>query len=1359
MCDEIEARLREIFDEEIRTYWNPSGAPGVAASADQSGPSEARRLKLEAQAHQLFGENRAPKDVFVGRDQQLKAIDDYLRDENDRKPLVVHGPSGTGKTALLARAAQAAEKGERRVIVRFLGTTPQSSNLRSLLQNLCRALRPAGEVESQVSAELRELQEEFDRLLALATAEKPILVFLDALDQLDEADGAHQTYWLRTPLPSHVKVVVSCIRDDEGPAELNEPNRFFEQRKLLDRAIAVEALTAPDAIRAIDLWLQRDERRHGRRRHLTKGQLDAIAARITPDLATACRRALYLRILFEECRLWPSWKAVRADELGENTAALLEGLFERLALSAVHGSLLVESVLSYIACARRGLSESEVLEVLWADPDYRQHLHDVSLKTSHELPSGATRIPIAIWSRLRHRRLARYFQSELQPWWCESVVSRQIAEATAAQRVPNARRATELPWQLLHEADESDPGHETPAVWDAPTAVLCDLEFVEVKCAAGLVFELQEDYRNTIGAMPEAQEGPRQERERQARLARWTEEIITYSRQWSERRDRKARGEVVVDSEPRLPELPATCRMWTEEEIEANCQRIIENPTRLDRVRAFAGFVEQGCYPLLDFGFMPGFALQQGFNHAPSGPVRNVAHGMLPRCNAPLLLRRWPAAATWNPNAALLRTLEGHSYRVSTLSITPDGQRAVSGSDDKTLRVWDLKSGACVRTMKGHLSSVRSVSVTADGRQAASGHEDGAVCLWDIESGSCLRTFGESIVNLEVGDLKFDFRESDGHSARVAGLSITPDGRRVVSGSVDKTLRVWDSESGECLRTLEGHRSTIASVSVTADGLRAVSASQDRMLRVWDVESGACLRELEGHTGPVNSISVTADELRAVSGSWDNTLRVWDLESGACLRQLNGHSESVESVSVTADGRFAVSGSEDRTLRMWDIESGVCLRTLEGHSGNVHSVSVTSDGRRAVSGSLDRTLRVWNLEDGSCMSTFDGYGMGINILCATPNGRLAVSTSVVGRYEQYAPRVWDIEQGICLRTLKGHTDNVNCIKVTSDGLRVVSGSCDKTLRVWDIESGACLRQLKGHSQSVDSVSVTLDGRFAVSGSRDRTVRIWDLEGGVCLHTLEGHTENVESVSVTPDGRRAVSGSYDKTLRVWDIESGSCLHTLKGHRDWVKSVDVTPDGRRLVSMSDGHRDTSVRVWDLESGACLHNLDARSAVVVSPNGRHAVSSSSPENLLEIWDLESGACLRTLKGHSQWVSSVSFTPDGRRVVTGSDDRTVRVWDIESGLCEAVFIAPSGVRHIAILSTLILIGTSVGQLLRVEMGNLPLEPVIVPDPSDTAFEALLRRGLDLSLQGKGADHEETVAHRTALALHLERIRRQTKQ
>jgi WD40 repeat protein len=824
-------------------------------------------------------------------------------------------------------------------------------------------------------------------------------------------------------------------------------------------------------------------------------------------------------------------------------------------------------------------------------------------------------------------------------------------------------------------------------------ALLTDLPWIEAKCKAGLTFGLQEDYRQTIEMLPEAQDELKEEAQRQSETSRWTKEIVDYARQWSARRDRLAHAETVEEREPELPKPVLSVEPWSEERIDQEAERIRVNPTPLDRLRALQGFVQQDTYPLQEFGTRAGFVVQHAFNHAPAGPVHDAAPQPLPSVEAPLLLRRWFSRDQYNPKLALLRTLEGHSGWVTSVSVMPDGRRAVSGSDDKALRVWDLESGECLRTLEGHRDEVSSVSATPDGRRAVSGSNDKTLRVWDLESGQCLRTL-------------------EGHSNWVTSVSVTPDGRRAVSGSYDETLRVWDLESGECLRTLEENSGGVTSVSVTADGRRAVSGSDDRTLRVWDLESGECLRTLVVHGDGVESVIVTADGRRAVSGTWD-ALRVWDLESGECLRTLGGHSGGVTSVSVTPDGRRAVSGSDDKTLRVWDLESGQCLRTLEGHSNSVSSVSVTPDGRRAVSGSDDKTLRVWDLESGQCLHTLEGNIHGVRSVSMTPDGRRAVSGS-----DYKTLPVWDLGSGECLRTLEGHSDWVTSVSMTPDGRRAVSGSDDETLRVWDLESGECLRTLEEDSGGVTSVSVMPDGRRAVSGSGDKTLRVWDLESGECLRTLGGHSGGVTSVSVTADGRRAVSGSNDKTLRVWDLESGECLRTLEGHSKWVTSVSATADGRRAVSGS----------WD--------------------------------NTLRAWDLATGESLRRLEGHSDGVTSVSVTADGRRAVSGSEDRTLRVWDLESGECLAVGRLPMPIRTVALSSALdrMIVGTSTGEVIFFDSHGMIWNRTETAEPIPQNPEDQLRLETAACIRVWGPSHPNTLLGKLGLATVLEQTRKQSE-
>jgi WD40 repeat protein len=175
-------------------------------------------------------------------------------------------------------------------------------------------------------------------------------------------------------------------------------------------------------------------------------------------------------------------------------------------------------------------------------------------------------------------------------------------------------------------------------------------------------------------------------------------------------------------------------------------------------------------------------------------------------------------------------------------------------------------------------------------------------------------------------------RTLSGHSGGVSGVAVIGDGRRAVSASNDKTLKVWDLETGRELRTLSGHSHTISGVAVSEDGRRAVSASYDQTLKVWDLETGQELATLYGHSDVVNGVAVSEDGRRAVSAGWDQTLKVWDLETGREIRTLYGHSDVVNGVAVSGDGRRAVSASFDRTLEVWDLETGRELRTLSGHS-------------------------------------------------------------------------------------------------------------------------------------------------------------------------------------------------------------------------------------------------------------------------------------------------------------------------------------------------------------------------------------------------------------------------------------------
>ena len=591
------------------------------------------------------------------------------------------------------------------------------------------------------------------------------------------------------------------------------------------------------------------------------------------------------------------------------------------------------------------------------------------------------------------------------------------------------------------------------------------------------------------------------------------------------------------------------------------------------------------------------------------------------------------------PGGPLIENLQGHSDLISALDLSPEGRRALSGSKDKTLKLWDLEIGKELRTLRGHNAPISALALLPDSLKALSGSWDKTLKLWDLETGQELKTL-------------------QGHTDRISSIALSSDGRRALSGSNDKTLKLWDLEIGKELRTLRGHNAPISALALLPNSLKALSGSWDKTLKLWDLETGQELKTLQGHTDRISSIALSSDGRRALSGSNDKTLKLWDLEIGKGLRTLRGHNAPISALALLPDSLKALSGSLDNTLKLWDLETGQELKTLQGHTDRISDIEPSPDGRRALSSSWDRTLRLWDLETGQELKTLQGHTDSVIAGALLPKGRQALSASW-----DKTLRLWDLETGPELRTLQGHFGPVNALTLLPDGLKALSGSDDNTLRLWDLETGQELRTLQGHSGPVNAFVLLPDGFKALSASWDRTLRLWDLETGRELRTLRGHNAPTSAIALLPDSLKALSGSWDNTLKLWDLETGQELRTLQGHSGRVNALALLPDGLKALSGSD---DNTLRLWDLETGRELRTLQGHSgpinALALLPDGRQALSGSG-DNTLKLWDLETGRELRTLRGHSGPINALALLPDGRQALSGSGDNTLKLWDLETG------------------------------------------------------------------------------------------------
>lgn len=572
------------------------------------------------------------------------------------------------------------------------------------------------------------------------------------------------------------------------------------------------------------------------------------------------------------------------------------------------------------------------------------------------------------------------------------------------------------------------------------------------------------------------------------------------------------------------------------------------------------------------------------------------------------------------PHPALVRTLLGHEEFVQDCDVSPDGTRVVSASLDKTLKVWDVRTGAVLHTLTGHAEPVLGCAYSPDGTRIVSASYDRTLKVWDAESGAELLTL-------------------TGHEGEVTACAYSPDGTHIISASGDTTLKVWDALTGEELRTLAGHAKRVNDCAVSPDGSYVASVSEDGMLKVWDFETGHArlgirVREYDSQTaccvGPDGSYIVTC--------SWSHDLSMWDARSGEQLLTLPEPIFGVSACAVSPDGSFVVSGSWGKQLCVWDA-AGTLTRVLTGHTGDINGCAVSPDGAFIVSASEDRTLRVWDATGEGAADPKTGHTKVVSTCAVSPDGRRAVSSS----WEEII--IWDLEAGVERDRIKADAGLTGC-GVSGNGKIIVAPTAPKTIKMWETESVRELGTLDVYTGTLRRCAVSSDGSLLIYNAEDKTPVVWDAGTRVIRATLTGHTDEVRDCCFSPDDSLAVSASVDGTLKVWGAPDWALRHTLAGHADPVIGCSFSPDGRLVLS---GSMDKTVKVWDVKSGEELRTLAGHKNTVLSctmsPDGR-LLASVSLDGELRIWDASEWKQLTSFFSEGM-LNDCAWHPDGRRLM----------------------------------------------------------------------------------------------------------------
>lgn len=577
----------------------------------------------------------------------------------------------------------------------------------------------------------------------------------------------------------------------------------------------------------------------------------------------------------------------------------------------------------------------------------------------------------------------------------------------------------------------------------------------------------------------------------------------------------------------------------------------------------------------------------------------------------------------------------GHDDSVNIVAYSPDGNTALTGSSDATVRLWDVETGEEIRQFAGHTDEIKVVAYSRDGQMVMAGGSDGTVRVWSTNSGSEIQVFEFPPETIIIGG------------------SFSPDGKYIITGGTDSIGRLWNIATGDEIRQFVGHEDDITSAIFSTDGNHILTASRDTTARLWDTQSGEEIQQFVGHEATLWSATFSPDGRVIATSSSDGTIRLWETNSGQEIRTMEGYQDGIPGVVFSPSGNQIASAGWSGVAKLWNVETGELIKTFSGHFGSVESIAFAPNGEFILTGSDDNTARLWEINPAP-RRYLEIPDTHIIAVFSTFEKQLAlIETS------NHEAQLWEVDPAGLVQTFQGHTDTIQVATLSADGQLLVTGSQDGSVKLWETSSGQYIREFKGHTDAITSAVISEDARLVATASRDYTLRLWDMQTGNEIRQFEGYEEPIISIAFSPDGQSLAAGSEDATAWIWNVQTAEEMIVFEEHTRPVSSIAFSPDSQLIVT---GSYDDTARVWNAITGENIHWLightDSVASAIFNPDGKYILTGSD-DGFAILWDTVSGTPVRQFNGHTESIHTAVFSTDGRYIVTGSRDDTARKWD----------------------------------------------------------------------------------------------------
>lgn len=612
----------------------------------------------------------------------------------------------------------------------------------------------------------------------------------------------------------------------------------------------------------------------------------------------------------------------------------------------------------------------------------------------------------------------------------------------------------------------------------------------------------------------------------------------------------------------------------------------------------------------------------------------------------------------------------GHHAGVTSVSYSPDGTLIATAGGDKKIKLWETTSRKLLNDLEGHSEEVIAIDFSPDGKLLASCGGNNEVFIWHVQSGKLMHSLR-------------------GHESGVNSVAFSPDGKTLATAGglyqdvSDNTIRIWEVQSGRQLRVLKGHSALASHAEFGLGGRVLVSAGKDKTVKIWSMPDGQLLNSTNT-PDYVDALAVLPGG-RSFSTVSNKLMTVWDMQ-GQQVSTLNlPVPTSVIAFSSDAS-TFAFNCAGERCVEIRSFPSGQLINKLavmgpddgQYYRGGVNALSFSPDGKTLITGDSDSFAKLWSRDGGRLLGTLAPIAEPAGVLAISPNGR-SIAVGSGGKII-----FWDIQNGKPIRSIPGHTDAVLALAFNHDGTVLASVSSAEGVKAWSTTSGQLMWSFRGEDDDLRCVVFSPDGRLIATAGENIRVKLLDARSGHFIRTLippdiasaTSHSPFVKaaftrpmsgpgfvlSVAFSPDGSLLAAGDVYFPLNIWDVRSGTHLRSINDQYKVVFSVVFSRDGKALIA---GNEVRSVNFWSVANGQLLKPIAEASSVrsvALSPSGG-LLAASNAAGSISLRNAYDGNLIRELKGHTLGVDTVAFSPDGKTLISGSDDATTKIWSAGDG------------------------------------------------------------------------------------------------